>query len=183
MNSKVRKALSLFSVSVLTVVLLNVADAPAKAAPCKPVKPTGKTVGIIKAGSVELPIKAFSYPAGGVMEPQGTTLAAGLSKRHMPLNSKVGTSVITWHINYQGCWNDLNILMSQKPGFRFSITDENGKVRRYEIEKKLVVDKGEYKKSWFTLVSPRKLTLVTCTGTFKNGHYTDNMIFIATPVS
>mgnify|MGYP006272926625 CR=1 FL=1 len=152
------------------------------AAPCKPTKATGKTIGKIKAGAVDMPIKSFSYPAGGIMEPQPTTLAAGLSNRHMPLNSKLGTSVITWHVNYNGCWNKLNIFMTQKVGFKFKVTDENGVTRTYRVDKKLKVKKGQYKESWFTLVSPRQLTLVTCTGSFKNGHYTHNMIFIATPI-
>ncbi len=169
---------------IVAIMIFGVVTTPsASGLECKPEKPTGKTIGEIKVGSVEMPIKGFTYPAGGVMEPQGTTLAAGLSKRHMPLSSNLGTSVITWHINYQGCWNQLNVLMSQKVGFRFKVTDENGDTRTYKIDKKLIVKKGDYKDSWFTLISPRKLTLVTCTGSFKNGHYTENMIFLASPVS
>lgn len=152
------------------------------AAACVPVKAKGKTIATITAGAVKMPIKAFNYPAGGVMEPQGTTLAAGLSKRHMPLNSTLGTSVLTWHVNYKGCWNALNIFMTQKVGFTFKVKDEDGKVTKYRVDRKLTVKKGNYKKSWFTLVGPRQLALFTCTGEFKNGHYTKNMVFIATPV-
>ena len=152
------------------------------AAACAPIAPKGKTIGVITAGAVKMPIKAFNYPAGGVMEPQGTTLAAGLSKRHMPLNSTLGTSVITWHVNYNGCWNALNMLMSQDKGYVIKIEDEDGKVTKYRITEKLVVKKGNYKKSWFTLIGKRQITLFTCTGAFKNGHYENNMVFIATPI-
>ena len=168
--------------AALTASLIVVPISVSQAIPCKPTKATGKTVGRIVAGGVNMPIKAFNYPAGGVMEPQPTTLAAGVSKRHMPLNSQLGTSVITWHVNYNGCWNKLNIFMSKKVGYKFKVTDEDGVTRTYRIEKKLKVKKGKYQESWFTLVSPRKLTLVTCTGSFIKGHYTHNMVFIASPV-
>ena len=182
-----RNRIYLLSTSFITsfaLLCFGIVSAPSSTAlECKKVKPTGKTIGEIKVGAVELPIKAFNYPEGGVMEPQATTLAAGLSKRHMPLSSNLGTSVITWHVNYNGCWNELNILMSQKPGYKFKVTDENGVTRTYKIDKKITVKKGNYQDSWFTLISPRKLTLVTCTGSFKNGHYTENMVFLASPVS
>ena len=150
---------------------------------CKPIKPTGTTVGKISVNNVSLPIKAFTYPAGGVMEPQKTTLSADLSQRHMPLSAKVGTSVITWHVNYSGCWNALNVLTQKKIGSTFKVTDEKGKTLIYRIDKKVVVKKGSYNKSWFTLVGPRQLALFTCTGAFSNGHYKDNWVLIATPVN
>ena len=151
------------------------------AAACKPEKPTGKTIGTISVGNLDMPIKAFNYPAGGIMEPQGTTLAAGLSLRHMPLDSKLGTTVITWHVNYNGCWSPLNVLMGKEEGFVITLEDEDGVRTKYKIEKKLVVKKGDYKKSWFTLIGPRQIALFTCTGTFIKGHYDKNMVFIATP--
>ena len=150
---------------------------------CKPIKPTGTTVGKISVNNVSLPIKAFTYPAGGVMEPQKTSLSAGLSQRHMPLSAKIGTSVITWHVNFNGCWNALNVLTQKKVGSTFSVTDEKGKTLKYRIDQKVVVKKGNYKKSWFTLVGPRQLALFTCTGGFSNGHYKDNWVLIATPMN
>lgn len=166
----------------LSLVVVPIAQPSADAA-CKPVKPTGKTVGRIKVGSVNMPIKAFTYPEGGVMEPQKSTLLAGLSMRHMPLSSDLGTSVITWHKDYSGCVNELNIMFDRKIGSTFQITDENGDIQRYEITRKLEVKKGNYKKSWFTLVGPRQLAMFTCTGKFSNGHYEKNLVVIATKVS
>lgn len=173
---------SLSAIALVVSALLVVT--PSNAAPkCDAVKPKGKTIGTIEVGNVKQPIKAFNYPAGGVMEPQGTTLAAGLSLRHMPLNSTLGTSVITWHVNYKGCWSPLNVFMSREVGTTFRITDEDGVVTRYRVDRKLVVKKGDYRKSWFQLIGPRQLALFTCTGEFRNGHYVDNMVFIATPIS
>ncbi len=153
----------------------------AGAAPCNPIKPKGKTVGQIAAGSVSMPIKSFNYPAGGVMEPQKTTLAAAVSLRHQPLNSPLGTSVIVWHVNYSGCNNALNVLTTQSAGYKFKVTDEDGETKSYVISKRSKVKKGDYKESWFDLIGPRKLLLVTCGGAFKNGHYEDNVVIIATP--
>jgi hypothetical protein len=160
--------------------IIRTGNQPAR---CKNVKPTGTTVGRITVGAVSLPIKAFNYPAGGIMEPQKTVLSAGVSQRHMPLSSNIGTSVITWHKNYNGCWNFLNVLVAQKVGSTFDVTDENGDTKKYRIDKKLVVKNGDYKDSWFTLVGPRQLALFTCTGRFEKGHYSQNWVLIATPVN
>ena len=171
----------LTSLALILGITLSPIALTASQAACKPEKPTGKTIGTISVGNLDMPIKAFNYPAGGIMEPQGTTLAAGLSLRHMPLDSKLGTTVITWHVNYNGCWSPLNVLMGKEEGFVITLEDEDGVRTKYKIEKKLVVKKGDYKKSWFTLIGPRQIALFTCTGTFTKGHYEKNMVFIATP--
>lgn len=179
MNKKIYATLSAIA---LLVTLLVAPSVTANAAPCNPAKPTGKTVGQIQAGNVSLPIKSFIYPAGGVMEPQKSTLMAAVSLRHMPLSATQGTSVIVWHVDYAGCNNELNMLTKQSAGFKFKITDEKGKTTAYKISKKTIVKKGNYQASWFNLIGPRQLLLVTCTGPFKNGHYTENSVIIATPV-
>jgi hypothetical protein len=177
-----KKFISLVSMIGLIAALVAVPNFMANAAACKPAKPTGKTVGQISAGSVNMPIKSFNYPAGGVMEPQATTLSAALSQRHMPLSSTTGTSVIVWHVNYAGCNNALNALTSQSSGYKFKVTDELGQTTTYAISKRYKVTKGDYKESWFDLIGQRKLLLATCAGAFKNGHYQDNVVIIATPV-
>lgn len=176
-----KKLISLASVAALVGAFFVAPNYVASAEGCNPVKPTGKTVGQIKAGSVSMPIKNFNYPAGGIMEPQKTTLAAAVSQRHMPLSSTMGTSVIVWHINYAGCNNALNVLTSKNVGYKFDVTDEKGATTTYVVSKKYKVTKGDYKSSWFDLIGPRKLLLATCGGAFKNGHYTDNSIIIALP--
>lgn len=170
----------LVSISLIGA-LFVVPSTTAQAAKCVPVKPTGRTVGQIQAGSVVMPIKSFNYPAGGIMEPQKSTLMAAVSQRHMPLSSTMGTSVVVWHVNYGGCTNALNVLSIKGVGFTFKVTDEKGKTTLYKIDKKYVVKKGNYEESWFDLIGPRKLLLATCTGAFKAGHYTDNVVLIATP--
>jgi len=174
-----KKIASLIAIA-FTVTLLSPISHIA-AAECTPVKSKGETVGTISIGSISMPIKGFLYPAGGVMEPQKTTTSAGLSQRHMPLSSTVGTSVIAWHRDYAGCVNTLNTFMTKKVGDSFNITDEKGVSTKYRLTMVRVIDKGDYKKSWFTLIGPRQIAMFTCTGVFKSGHYEKNMAFIATP--
>ncbi len=176
-----KKLYSLIATLALIAGSLIATTSIASAAACKPVKPTGKTVGTISVGSLDMPIKSFIYPAGGVMEPQKSTLMAAVSQRHMPLSSTLGTSVIVWHVNYSGCVNALNVITYKSVGSTFSVTDENGETTKYKIAQKYQVTKGKYKKEWFTLIGPRQLLLATCTGAFANGHYKENSILIAVP--
>ncbi len=163
--------------------LFAITATQAASADCKPVKPRGQSVGMINYGNKKMPIIPFTYPAGGVMEPQKTTRAAAISLRHMPLDSKLGTSVIAWHVDFNGCLSELNALLDKSVGYRFSITDNNGVARKFEISQKFTVKKGKYRKSWFSLVGPRRLAMFTCSGPFVNGHYRDNEVLIAVPVT
>lgn len=176
------RTISIAASIFLTASLSIFAIESSGAASCTPVKSTGKAVGSISLGSVTVPIKSFNYPAGGVMEPAPNTTAAGLSARHMPLSSKVGSSIIVWHRDYQGCVHALNAFMNKNVGATFSITDESGLSTKYRLKMVKVISKGDYKESWFDLIGPRQIVMVTCTGVFKSGHYEKNMVFIATPV-
>lgn len=180
MSSRILRSIAtLFIASGLT--LSPIALSPSSAA-CNPVTPKGQRVGSISVGPSRVPIIPFTYPAGGVMEPQKTTEALFMSLRHMPLSSSIGTTVLAWHVNFNECQSDLNTMIGdEKVGFRFKITDETGVTKTYRISEITVVKKGRYKKSWFSLVGPRQLALFTCTGAFRNGHYLDNKVFIAVP--
>ena len=152
-------------------------------AACVQTKATGKTVGEIQVGNVTMPIKPFTYPAGGIMEPQKSVQMAAVSLRHQPLNATMGTSVIVWHINYAGCVNPLNTLTYKSVGFKFQITDAQNNSVTYKITNMYKVKKGNYKQSWFNVIGPRQLLLATCGGNFVNGHYQDNAVIIAKPVT
>ena len=166
---------------VASSILIPMAQEAYAASACKPVKPIGKSVGKIDIGSTVMPIIPFTYPAGGVMEPQKTTEMLAMSARHMPLSSSIGTTVLAWHVNFNGCNSDLNALMYKDVGYRFKITDENGVTRTYRITQTTTVKKGAYKASWFSIVGPRKLATFTCSGAFVNGHYVNNYVIIAVP--
>ncbi len=181
-NSKVSRKLIAVAISLsLTTGLTTVTIGSATAAQCQPVKATGKSVGEISVGSTSMVIKSFNYPAGGVMEPQPTTAAAGLSARHMPLSSEVGTSVVVWHRDYNNCIHPLNVFANKDKGSKFEITDEKGVAKTYRVTKVGVITKGDYKKSWFNLIGPRQIVMFSCTGVFKSGHYEKNLVVFAVP--
>lgn len=175
------RAIAISAVVALAGTISIVSLQPASAA-CSPIKSTGKSAGAISIGSLSMPIKSFNYQAGGIMEPEKNTTAAGLSARHMPLSSKVGTSVIVWHRDFKGCIHPLNTFMDKSAGTQFSITDEKGVTTKYRLNSVKVVTKGDYKASWFNLIGPRQIVMFTCTGVFKSGHYEKNVVFIATPI-
>lgn len=176
-------------VAVLTSVVVGVATlvaisaSSAVAAPrCPDPKKDGVTVGKIIVGKTSVDVKQVTYPAGGEIDPPASPLNAGVSLRHMPLSSPIGSSIIVWHINYAGCIGKLNVVTKQKLGSTFSIVDEKGFKHVFKITQRVTVPKGKYKQSWFTLTGPRQLVMVTCTGRVRNGHYDKNLVVIATPV-
>jgi hypothetical protein len=181
MRNLSRRLIASSLATILVAGISVVVTQPANAA-CSPVAATGKGVGTISIGALTMPIKSFNYPAGGVMEPAKNTTAAGLSERHMPLSSKVGSSVIVWHRDYKGCIHPLNAFMEKKPGSVFSLKDENGDITKYKLTVVRVITKGDYQESWFNVIGKRQIVMFTCTGVFKSGHYEKNMVFIATPI-
>lgn len=173
----------LASVTVSAAALVAVSASTAAAAPrCPDPSKDGKTVGKIIVGTTSVDVKQVTYPAGGEIDPPASPLNAGVSLRHMPLSSPIGSSIIVWHVNYNGCVGKLNVVTKQKVGSTFSIVDEKGFKNKFKIIQRLTVPKGNYKQSWFTLTGPRQLVMVTCTGRVINGHYDKNLVVIATPV-
>lgn len=171
--------------SVVLTALLSLSLSPmsASAAPCPPSKTNGATIGKIQVGGVSVNLKNVNYPKGGVLVPPSSPLNAGLSARHMPLDSQLGTSVITWHVNLNGCEGKLNVLSKKEIGYEFSVTDQNGNLVVYRITEKVIVKKGNYEEEWFDLSGPRKLLLVTCIGKVVNGSYQKNLVLQAEPVA
>lgn len=165
------------------LISLGVSPAQTLAATCPPSKSDGPTIGKVQVGDLAVNIKESTYPKGGVLNPPRSPLNAGLSARHMPLSAKLGTSVITWHVNFNGCVGKLNVLSKKEIGYEFSVIDENGESVTYSITEKKTVKKGNYKEEWFDLSGPRQLLLVTCTGKVVNGAYQKNLVLIAEPIA
>lgn len=176
--------LKIIIVLTLSALLLpSLTPLSASAASCPSSNVDGTTIGKIQVGGVSVNVKNVDYPKGGVLVPPKSPLNAGLSVRHMPLDSQLGTSLITWHVNLNGCDGKLNVLSNKKVGYEFSVTDQNGNSVAYKITQKEVVNKGKYKKEWFDLSGPRKLLLVTCTGKVVDGSYDKNLVLQAEPVA
>lgn len=178
---KVIAVMASLVVSAATLISVSASSAIA-AARCPDPKKDGATVGKIIVGKTTVDVKQVSYPAGGEVDPPKSPLNAGVSLRHMPLSSPIGSSLIVWHVNYAGCVGKLNVVTKQKVGTVFSIVDEKGFKNKFKITQRVTVLKGKYKQSWFTLTGPRQLVMVTCTGRVRNGHYDKNLVVIAIPV-
>jgi hypothetical protein len=176
------KKLNSFKAIAFALFLATITPISAQSATCPPSSVDGKTIGKIEVGKVAINLKTVKYPKGGNLNPPRSPLNAGLSARHMPLNSDLGTSVIAWHVNYNGCVGKLNVINNKPVGFEFSVSDENGVSTKYRITEKFSVKKGNYEAEWFDLSGPRRLLLVTCTGKVVNGSYQKNLILVAEPV-
>lgn len=153
----------------------------ASAAKCPANNLDGKTIGAIKIGTTSVPVKSVTYPLSGELDPPKSPLFAGLSARHNPLKASTGSSIIVWHIEYEGCKGKLNPIIKAKVGTKFSVTDEEGNKTSYKITDSLSVPKGEYKAKWFRIDGSRQLIFVTCGGKIVNSHFTRNEIVIAVP--
>ena len=153
----------------------------ASAANCPATNLDGKTIGQIVFGASVVQVKSVTYPVSGSLNPPRSPLYAGLSARHNPLNATEGSSLIVWHINYEGCIGTLNPIISAKIGTNFAVVDENGKKKSYKISKSFSVPVGNYQSDWFRLDGSRQLIFVTCGGKVVNGHYTRNEIVISIP--
>lgn len=162
--------------------LIFVAAPAAHAVKCPDPNKDGKTIGKVVVGKIVSNVKYIDYQAGGVVDPPDSPLNVGLSIRHMPLSSPIGSSLLVWHVNYKGCVGKLDVLIDKKPGFKFSIVDEKGYKQEFKIAEKVQVRKGKYKAEWFQLNGPRQLTMVTCIGKVVNRHYQDNLVILAVPV-
>lgn len=168
---------------LVVTLILGLVNAPAStAAICPPTSVDGKTIGTISVGKVKVLVKNVDYPEGEALSPPKSPLNAGISIRHQPLSATSGSSIIVWHINYNGCQGKLNVINSKKKGFTFKVKDEAGKIQKYAVTSKYQVRKGNYKSEWFMLTGPRQLVMVTCIGKVVDGHYLDNLVVIATPV-
>lgn len=177
MRMKIRAIITIF-----TLWLSILSPVAAGAATCPPSSVDGETIGKIQVNNVSVNIKSVKYPKGGALTPPRSPLNAGISMRHMPLSSDLGTSVIAWHVNFNGCQGKLNVLSKESVGFEFSVVDENGDTDLYRITEKFTVKKGDYEPEWFDLSGPRKLLLVTCTGKVVNGSYLKNLVLMAEPI-
>ena len=172
----------MFAISMVLLASLLTGTSSSTAAICPPPAADGKTIGKVIVGKTTVDVKNVDYPAGQDLNPPKSPLNVGLSIRHKQLSATEGSSILVWHINYNGCKGKLDVINKEKVGFKFSVVDESGKKTQYAITSRLIVPKGQYQSEWFLLSGPRKLVLITCTGKVVNRHYLDNLVIIASPV-
>lgn len=164
------------------LVSLASATSSSAAANCPPPDAQAKTVGKIKVDNVVVDVKNVDYPKGKTLNPPRSPLVAGVSIRHKPLSSPTGSSLIVWHVTYNGCRGKLNKIIDKKKGFAFEVTDEKGEKTKYAISKRIQVKRGKYDPNWFLLSGPRQLVMVTCTGKRTKAGFSDNLFIFASPI-
>ena len=179
-----KRAYSLVAILALLPIYVVATPTIAQASdPCSPSSKVAKSpnVGAVQFKNVKQSIKGVSYPAGGILLPPDGITFAGLSRRHQPLSSDQGTSVVIWHTDYNKCVNKLNAIKSAKIGDSIKVTDENGEVKNYKVTRKVSVPYGQYESDWFIQNGPRRILFVTCTGKFVNKHYTNTLVVFGSP--
>ena len=155
---------ALVSLALVSAVAL-MAPPPAHAKTCPPASVGGQVIGLIKVGSVEVPLVRMRFPRSGVIEPPKTSKVAGVSDAHAPLNADLGTTVIAWHVAYGAhCPGSLNPLLKLPVGATFTVYDFNspGEGQVYEVANKVLTPRGRYPESWFNQGGPHRLALFTC---------------------
>lgn len=155
---------------------------PASAASCPPASVGGPAVGWLEVDGARVPLKNVTYPAGGVLNPPATALAAGVSTRHRPLLAESGSTVIAWHVRYgRGCFGALNPLLDATMGSTFDIVTASGGRQTYRLVERTAVKRGQYEPQWFRTNGPAQVSLFTCTD-LRNGRFAKTMALIAEPV-
>lgn len=179
-----RKYLTRSTIVALALALLPIVAVPSAdaASNCTPPDLGKKAIGSVQVGNMVVDLTRVSYPAGGDVFPPDDARVGGVSTRHQPLTSLMGSSLIVWHDYWKGCAGSLNVLVNKKPGFKFVVTDGKGKKKVYQIAEVSTIKMGNYPKTWFSLNGPRQLIMVTCTGKLVGGHKVLNAVVRAVPV-
>lgn len=114
-----------------------------------------------------------------------STDTAGWLDDSAPLGAREGTSVFAAHVVFKGGvpgpFYELNKL---KPGDEIIMRDMNGKNYTYRVYASEVTEGKTLPDEVYQYSGvPHRIALVTCTGTFIEGHYDRRMILWAAPVS
>ena len=150
---------------------------------CPPPSVGGRTVAWIAVGSTKVPVKGIPFRRGQALHPPDTNQAAGLSRGHAPLYSRIGTTVITWHVRYGvGCNGTLNPVLDEPVGGTFKVRPVGKPARVYRITSRHTVKKGDYSAAWFRQLGPHQLALFTCAG-LRSGKFRRTTVILAEPVT
>lgn len=175
----------LLSVAISGVIVMSFGWALAPAAyasKCFGTDVGGKTIGWIEFDNLRVPLKQFSYPAGGKLDPPASAAVVGVSSRHQPLLAQTGTTVLAWHVRYgQGCSGALNPLLKKSIGSKFEIVAADGTRQAYELVERKSVTRGKYQPEWFRTNGPAQVSLFTCSN-LRNGEFENTSVFLAEPV-
>ena len=165
LGSRLTRIIRILGAVALVSAALGAAPTAALASPCPPASAGGRVIGVISVGDVQVPLVNMDFPRSRILQPPATNQAAGLSDAHAPLDAEMGTSVISWHVQYGArCPGSLNPILKLPVGGTFTVTDARtpDAPQVYEISKKFATPRGLYLPSWFSQSGPHRLALFTC---------------------
>ena len=165
LGSRLTRIIRILGAVALVSAAIGAAPTAALASTCPPASAGGRVIGVITVGDVQVPLVNMDFPRSRILQPPATNQAAGLSDAHAPLDAEMGTSVISWHVQYGArCPGSLNPILKLPVGGTFTVTDARtpDKPQVYEISKKFATPRGLYLPSWFSQSGPHRLALFTC---------------------
>lgn len=161
------------------------APAPATAAPGAVAVP-GAVAAPTQLSVPDLGVTADVVPVGvdgdGALEvPADPRVAGWWSSGAVPASQ--GSTVIAAHVDAVGIGpGPLAAVLRAPVGTAIQVATEGGAAARYTVAEIRSYPKSDgLPAELFAVGGPARLVLITCSGTFRNGHYADNAVVIATP--
>lgn len=143
-------------------------------------------------GSICLPRfkKVVTYQAVGNFEYQGktfmavpSTMSAGWHKDTARLDASKGTSLLAAHIVFKGgIPGPFYNVPNMRSGDTVIVRTMGGKNYTYVVYRQDVVDKTKIPSEVWNTSGRRQIALLTCTGTYVDGHFQQRSIVYAVPV-
>ncbi|WP_186813480.1 class F sortase [Cellulomonas xylanilytica] len=155
--------------------------APQAAAPATEQVPVSLTVEAIGIQAPVVPVLAAPGGALTIPEDPGTFgwWAAGAAP-----GSPTGSVVVVAHVDAAAYGaGPMSDLIRAPMQTAITVQDAAGGLTRYALSERRSLPKSELPADLFTLGGAPRLVLITCGGTFDRatGHYSDNVVMIATP--
>lgn len=165
----------------------DVPVAPATPAPRAGPSPTAPVRVTVAAQAVDVPVDPVGVAPDGQMEIPPLAERGGWYRFGADPGDAAGTTVVAAHVDSvaSGGTGPFVRLGDVRPGDAVEVALADGSTRGYVVDRVERFPKTQAR--WpdvFTRDGPPRLALVTCGGAFDvgAGHYTDNVLVIATPV-
>ncbi|WP_100351215.1 class F sortase [Luteimicrobium subarcticum] len=124
--------------------------------------------------------------ADGTLQIPASGQVAGWYRYGPAPASRAGSAVLASHVDTLQGIGQFARLQDVRRGARVDVRDASGATAHYAVRSVLLVAKSRLPLDQiFDETGPRRLVLMTCGGTWdaSTGHYRDNVVLVATPVS
>lgn len=93
-----------------------------------------------------------------------------------------GTTLLASHVSFNGQWGVFRDLYALRGGELVYTKDANGAVQTWKITTLTALPHTQFPAAYWSATGTRQLVITTCGGTSVDGHYSDNIFAIATPL-